>query len=102
MVRSMAALVKQYSGPVRLVIVGGESDEPDPEITPEIGRLQTIVKELGIEAHVTFVGRKSRDQLKYYYSAADVFVTTPWYEQILSIDHGKHLTVRSCSIPLPI
>src|SRR5690606_34084512 len=29
---------------------------------------------------VTFMGRKQRDLLKYYYAAADVFVTTPWYE----------------------
>ena len=29
---------------------------------------------------VTFVGSRGRDELRYYYSAADVFVTTPWYE----------------------
>ena len=29
---------------------------------------------------VTFVGRRGRDVLKWYYSAADVFITTPWYE----------------------
>jgi D-inositol-3-phosphate glycosyltransferase len=28
----------------------------------------------------TFVGRKNRRELKYYYSAADIFITTPWYE----------------------
>ena len=34
----------------------------------------------GVADRVTFVGSRSRDELKYYYSAADVFVTTPWYE----------------------
>jgi phosphoheptose isomerase len=29
---------------------------------------------------VVFVGRRGREILKYYYSAADLFVTTPWYE----------------------
>ena len=29
---------------------------------------------------VTFVGRRGRETLKYYYSAADIFVTVPWYE----------------------
>src|SRR5690606_8046801 len=34
----------------------------------------------GISRAVHFVGRRDRDRLKLYYSAADVFVTTPWYE----------------------
>jgi glycosyltransferase involved in cell wall biosynthesis len=29
---------------------------------------------------VTFTGRRSREFLKLYYSAADLFLTTPWYE----------------------
>jgi glycosyltransferase involved in cell wall biosynthesis len=29
---------------------------------------------------VAFVGRRGGDVLRYYYSAADAFVTTPWYE----------------------
>jgi phosphoheptose isomerase len=34
----------------------------------------------GVADRVTFVGRRGRDSLKYFYSAADVFLTTPWYE----------------------
>src|SRR4051794_33220196 len=64
----------------RLLIVGGESDAPDPVLTPEIGRLSTLARTLGIDDCVTFVGRRSRAELPMYYSAADVFVTTPWYE----------------------
>ncbi|MCJ8208685.1 glycosyltransferase family 1 protein [Mucilaginibacter sp. RS28] len=63
-----------------LLVVGGETDLPDTVQCPEIGRLLQIAKELGVEASVRFVGRKSREQLKYYYSAADIFITTPWYE----------------------
>ncbi|MBL1178641.1 glycosyltransferase [Pantanalinema sp. GBBB05] len=79
-IRGFAELLKHHATPVRLLIVGGEADTPDPQRTPEIGRLQAIAAELGIAAQVTFVGRKGREVLKYYYSAADVFVTTPWYE----------------------
>jgi phosphoheptose isomerase len=60
--------------------VGGDSDDPDPAATPEIARLQQIARDEGVWDGVTFVGRRGRETLKYYYSAADVFVTTPWYE----------------------
>jgi phosphoheptose isomerase len=33
-----------------------------------------------VSDQVTFVGRRSRETLNYYYSAADIFITTPWYE----------------------
>jgi D-inositol-3-phosphate glycosyltransferase len=79
-IRGIARLVDHHQIPARLVIVGGESDEPDPAITPEIGRLTEIARAEGIGERVTFVGRKGREALKYYYSAADIFVTTPWYE----------------------
>lgn len=64
----------------RLLIVGGESDEPDERLTPEIGRLKKIAEEEGVASHVTFTGRRGRDVLKYFYAAADIFITTPWYE----------------------
>lgn len=65
---------------IKLVIVGGESDIPDPAQTPEMRRLQRIAEEEGVLSSVIFAGRKSREVLKYYYAAADVFITTPWYE----------------------
>lgn len=65
---------------VRLLIVGGESDEPDESITPEIGRLKKIAEEENVTAYITFTGRRRRNVLKYFYAAADVFITTPWYE----------------------
>ena len=68
------------SAPVRLVVVGGESDAPDPARTPEIGRLQQLAQSLGVADCVQFVGRRNRDALRDWFVAADVFVTTPWYE----------------------
>ena len=65
---------------IHLLAVGGESAEPDPAITPEIGALQTLAAELGVTEHVTFTGARPTDELYKYYSAGDVVVTTPWYE----------------------
>ena len=39
-----------------------------------------IAAEEGISDAVTFVGSRGRAELRAYYAAADVFVTTPWYE----------------------
>ncbi len=78
-VRSLARL-RHAAGKVRLVVVGGECDHPDPQHCPEIARLQQVAFEQGVLDSITFVGRKDRSMLKYYYSAADIFITTPWYE----------------------
>jgi D-inositol-3-phosphate glycosyltransferase len=74
------AHLKNIKQKTRLLIVGGESEIPDPKICPEIGRLQKLAEEQGVLSKVTFTGRRNRNVLKYYYSAADIFITTPWYE----------------------
>jgi D-inositol-3-phosphate glycosyltransferase len=79
-IRGFARLRRDHGVEARMLIVGGESDDADPVVTPEIGRLQGIATEEGVRDAVTFVGRRGREALKYYYSAADLFVTTPWYE----------------------
>jgi glycosyltransferase involved in cell wall biosynthesis len=61
-------------------LVGGETREPDPARTPEIGELQRLAAELGIADRVRFAGKQQQDVLRYFYSAGDVAVTTPWYE----------------------
>jgi phosphoheptose isomerase len=79
-IRSLEYLVQAYQTPVRLIIVGGDLQDPDPRIVQEASRLQAIADEIGVSKYVTFVGRQGREVLKYYYSAADIFITTPWYE----------------------
>jgi D-inositol-3-phosphate glycosyltransferase len=76
-IRAVAQLPPQKT---RLVVVGGESAEPDERRTPEIGRLRTLARALGAEDRVVFAGRRDRAALRDWYVAADVFVTTPWYE----------------------
>jgi glycosyltransferase involved in cell wall biosynthesis len=75
-----ARLLKRHDIAARLLIVGGETDDADPLATPEIGRLCRIAEAEEIADRVVFVGRRNRESLKYYYSAADLFVTAPWYE----------------------
>lgn len=77
-VQAMGLLPREL--PARLVVVGGGSDQPDPRITPEIGRLQAIARQAGVGDRLHFAGRRPRDALRDWYVAADVFVTTPWYE----------------------
>jgi glycosyltransferase involved in cell wall biosynthesis len=79
-IRGLARLRDRHGVAARLLIVGGESAAPDPAVTPEIGRLQAVAEAEGVADAVTFVGSRGRESLRYYYSAADVFVTTPWYE----------------------
>ncbi|MFN3403070.1 MAG: glycosyltransferase [Cytophagaceae bacterium] len=80
-IKGLGKMLKISPGlPVKLLIVGGESEIPDPSLTPEIGRLQKIAEEENISDRVIFTGRKKREELKHYYNAADIFISTPWYE----------------------
>jgi D-inositol-3-phosphate glycosyltransferase len=79
-IRAVASLRRDHGASAHLVVVGGESDTPDPAATPEIGRLAAVAREAGVERQVTFTGRRPTGRLRTYYAAADVFVTTPWYE----------------------
>jgi glycosyltransferase involved in cell wall biosynthesis len=79
---TIAGFARLGSGdrPARLLVVGGESEVPDPQLTPEIGRLQEVARQEGVAQRVQFLGRRDRSELRLIYNAADVFVTTPWYE----------------------
>ena len=77
-IRALARLEPRLRA--RLLIVGGESAEPDEQATPEIGRLRAVAAEHGVAERVSFTGHRQREQLRDCYAAADVFVTTPWYE----------------------
>ncbi|GAB4054331.1 glycosyltransferase [Spirosoma litoris] len=79
-IQALALLNQKQAIPAQLLIVGGDSRCADAALTPEIGRLQQLASDLGIEEQVTFTGSRTRHELRYYYSAADAFVTTPSYE----------------------
>lgn len=79
-IRALACLRRDHGIAARLLVVGGEHEQPDPALTPEIGRLAAIAEAAGVRGQVIFAGRRPRRQLRDCYCAADVFVTTPWYE----------------------
>ncbi len=71
------AFISKSIRKVRLLVVGGPMGDVQ---SPELDRLKQLAADEGLTASVTFTGYKKRELLKYYYSAADVFITTPWYE----------------------
>jgi D-inositol-3-phosphate glycosyltransferase len=79
-IRAIGVLKRDFGATAYLYVVGGNSDQPNEIATPEIARLRGIARHAGVEEQTTFVGRRGRSQLRQFYSAADVFVTTPWYE----------------------
>jgi glycosyltransferase involved in cell wall biosynthesis len=95
-VRATARFLRKRDQPVRLVIVGGESETACPVATPEIARLRAIAEEERISDRVSFAGRKRREELRYYYNAADLFVSTPWYEPF----GITPLEAMACGIPV--
>jgi glycosyltransferase involved in cell wall biosynthesis len=79
-IRSVALLRDEYGIDAELLVVGGDVDRPHAPDSPELARLRALAAQLGVAAQVRFTGQKQRSELRYFYSAADVFVTTPWYE----------------------
>ena len=65
---------------IKLLIVGGKSEQLTTSDCPEYRRLSELAADLGVHTDVIFTGRRARAYLKFYYAAADIFITTPWYE----------------------
>lgn len=64
----------------RLCVVGGDTADIRNSKSPELARLRDIAARAGVIDYVDFAGKRARHLLRRYYGAADVFVTTPWYE----------------------
>lgn len=79
-IRALAHLRLDHGVDARLCVVGGSSVDPAKETSPEVARLARVAREQGVERAVEFVGRRARHELRHFYGACDVFVTTPWYE----------------------
>jgi D-inositol-3-phosphate glycosyltransferase len=79
-IEALAVLRACHGIDADLLVVGGDVDRPSAPDTPELCRLRALALRLGVADHVIFTGQKPSADLRYYYSAANVFVTTPWYE----------------------
>lgn len=93
-IRALAHL--PASVPARVVVVGGDTAEPDEARTPELARLRGIAQECGVASRVLFTGHRDRSELRTFYAAANVFVTTPWYEPF----GITPLEAMACGIPV--
>ncbi len=66
---------------LKLIVIGGKiGKRGDREDIKEIERLKEIARSLGVEENVIFKGKRDQEKLRYYYSAADIFITAPYYE----------------------
>lgn len=63
-----------------LYIIGGEQATQASLHVGEQHRLQTTLVQLKLQKHVHFLGPKQQQELRYYYSAADVVVVPSYYE----------------------
>lgn len=79
-----------------MLVVGGEAPDESVVDTPEGRRLQAIAAEEGAADRIRFLGSRSRETLKYVYSAADVFVSVPWYEPF----GITPLEAMACGVPV--
>ncbi len=57
-IRAIGCLRRDFRIDARLYVVGGNAEQPNVEATPEIGRLQGVAEEAGVQDCVTFVGRR--------------------------------------------
>lgn len=94
-IRSIAALRDNFRIGARLLVVGSDA-QGDGCPGPEVARLQALSRELGLSQQVRFTGQKPRAELRHYYSAANVFVSTPWYEPF----GITPLEAMACGVPV--
>jgi D-inositol-3-phosphate glycosyltransferase len=78
-IRGFARFAARSDASASMVVAGGSGRAqggPDRETR----RLMQVAHEEGVRDAVRFLGHVERPMLRTVYSAADAFVTTPWYE----------------------
>lgn len=78
-IQGVAMLRHRHGVDAQLLVVGGDTSSTGDDGL-ELARLRSVAADLGIAAHVRFTGQQPRAVLRDYYSAANVFASTPWYE----------------------
>ncbi|GAB3460859.1 hypothetical protein GCM10027321_20840 [Massilia terrae] len=81
-IQGVALLRGRHRIDAELLVVGGDIDHPHGRDNVEMARVRALAGQLEVSAHLRFTGQKARSELRYYYSAADAFVTTPWYAPV--------------------
>jgi D-inositol-3-phosphate glycosyltransferase len=89
-IESLALLRRQHGLDAMLLVVG----DPDGQA----GQCEAceLARQLGVHARLAFSGHHRRPQLRYYYSAANAFVSTPWHDA-----HGRvPVEAMACACPV--
>jgi D-inositol-3-phosphate glycosyltransferase len=82
--------------PHYLAIIGGDPSANTRAMNSEMGRLQNLRAELGLEDMVIFLGKRDQSSLPYYYSAADVLIMPSYYESFGMVA----LEAMACGTPV--
>jgi len=79
-IRAVGRLRRDHGIVARLLVVGGDETGREGPCAAELRRLRAVAAAEEVSDLVVFTGRQGGDMLRYYYGAADLFVTAPWYE----------------------
>ncbi|WP_228527160.1 glycosyltransferase [Noviherbaspirillum soli] len=97
-IEAIAALRDRHGVTARLMVVGSDCQDHGHGGPggPEMARLKALAEQRDMSGQVYFAGQRPRSELRDYYSAADVFVTTPWHEPF----GVTPLEAMACSVPV--
>ena len=95
--------VSQLNFPFHLTIAGGEEKTSSVTRMGYLNELKQLTKQLNLENKVTFVGKKSQQELKTLYQSAHIFVYPSLYENfgqplLEAASHGLPLISTSVGI----
>lgn len=99
LLRAMALVVPEipcWQEDLSVIIIGGAPGAGVEQVNAEMGRLERLRAELGIQELVTFQGAKDQDTLVYYYCAADMVVMPSHYESFGMVA----LEAMACGTPV--
>ncbi len=82
--------------PVMLCVAGGDVSQPLPSWSKTLQSLNSIRDVLHLQATVSFVGKKTQEELLYYYNAAEMVVMPSHYESF----GMAALEAMSCGVPV--
>jgi len=94
-IAALGRLVAQGLQDVELLVVGGPS-EAGLDSDPEVARLLTLARELGVGDKVTMRGQVEHRRLPALLRSADMVVCTPWYEPFGIVP----LEAMACGVPV--
>jgi D-inositol-3-phosphate glycosyltransferase len=94
-IKSMA-LLDAKAQHIRLIILGAGEVNGMTNTPQELERLKFMAESLGLAKQISFAASTEQDKLKYYYAAADLFITTP----LVASESIGLLEAMACGTPV--